>query len=272
VNNYIEFKIYKDDKINYTKNTYGSYYNDSFYAKTIVDKIKNAKFRNEVDNILKNANIEENARRYYINKIENSVAFYNYYRVPLYGPKRLISGEELLNYVNTLSLTDIKNLKITPVSFNRVAIVVSGTQCGKIPYEGNKIEIYNKNNASVEPILGIINSSYVIIKDMEYSESKDVSNNLNEDGYTTFVLSTSNITYKLYNVPGILYATAADRLDYNTIKDKFGRYGEKLNKIQEDTQIFDEDAKYLLVLTVPSDSIPNIVSMGDEDIYIVNVE
>ncbi|MBW9222554.1 DUF515 domain-containing protein [Methanothermococcus sp. SCGC AD-155-C09] len=272
VSNYIRFIEYKNDVINDIKNAYGPYYEDSFYAKTLVYKIKNTKSKNEVDNIIKNANIEENAKKYYINEIENSVAYYNYYRVPIYGPKRLISGKELLNYVKKLSLTEIKNINITPVSFNRVAIVVSGTQCGKIPYEGSKIEIYNKNNASVEPILGIINSSYVIVSNIDYMEFKNVSNILSEDGYTTSVISISNITYNMTNVPGILYATAADRLDYNKIKDKFGRYGEKLNKIQEDTQIFDEKAKYLLVLSVPSDSIPDLISMKAEEIYIVNVE
>ena len=237
-----------------------------------MNKIERAKSKDEVDNIIKNANIEENARRDYINGIENNLTFSRYYTVSIHSSKKLMSGDELLNYVKNLNLADLKNLEITPISFNKVAIVVSATQCGEIPHEGSSIKIYNKNNASMEPIFGIVDSSYVIVNDISYSESKNVENTLNEDGYATSVSSTSDISYSLENVPGILYATAADRLDYNKIKNKFSRYGEKLNKIQEDTQIFDENAKYLLVLSIPSDSIPNLISMNRDNIYIVSME
>ena len=204
---------------------------------------------------------------YYLKSIENSVSPDKYYALPVFGKKIIMSGKELIDYVKKLNLEDIKNLKITPVSFNEVALVVPAPQCGKMPLEGSKIEIYDRKNASMEPIPGIVNSSYVILSDINYTEIKNVSGILSEGGDTTSLTDISKIKYSLQNVPGVLYATAAGKLDYYKIINKFGRYGEKLNKITSDTQIFDKNVEYLLIVSVPSDDISKLLSI--KDIYIV---
>ena len=181
-----------------------------------------------------------------------------------------MSGKELIDYVKKLSLTEIKNLTIVPVSFNKVAIVVPATHCGKIPFEGSKIEIYDRENVSMEPIPGIVDTSYVIVNDIKYEEFKNTTSTLIDDVDATTLLSVSNIIYSLKNVPAVLHATAAGKLDYYKILNKFGRYGEKFNKITSDTQIFDENAKYLLIVSVPSDDIPKLLSI--KDIYIARIE
>jgi len=267
---YIEFRKYKEETINNIKNMYGKYYSKSLYAQYIVNKIEEANSIEEIDSILKNSNIEENAKIYYLKSIENSVDLNEYYAILVFGKKTLISGKELIDYVKKLSLADIKNLTIVPVSFNKVAIVVPATHCGKIPFEGSKIEIYDKGNLSMEPIPGMVDSAYVIVGNIKYKESKSTSSTLNEDGDTTTLSTTSDIEYSLENVPGVIYATAAGKLDYNKIISKFGRYGEKFNKITSDTQIFDENAKYLLIVSIPSDTIPKLLSI--KDMYIVRVE
>ena len=81
--------------------------------------------------------------------------------------------------------------------------------------------------------------------------------------------SSSSISYSLDNLPGILHATVIDRLDYYSIKNTFGNYGEKLNKIEDDTQIFDENVNYFLIISIPSDKIPDVVKTNSEDIIIV---
>ncbi|HIQ38685.1 MAG TPA: DUF515 domain-containing protein [Methanothermococcus okinawensis] len=268
--NYIKLKRYKEEIIENIKSIYGKYYFESLYARYIVNKIQKASSTEEIDLILKKSNIEENAKMYYLNSIENSIHPDKYYALPVFEKKTIMSGKELIDYVKKLNLEDIKNLKIIPVSFNKVALVVPAPQCGKIPFEGSKIEIYDRENVSMEPIPGIVNSSYVIVSDINYRESKSVSSTLSEDSDTTTLSTTSDIEYSLQNVPGVLYATAAGKLDYYKIIDKFGRYGEKLNKITSDTQIFDKNAKYLLIVSIPSDDIPKLLSI--KDIYIVRVE
>jgi len=265
--NYIKLKRYKEEVIKNIKNIYGKYYLESLYAQYITNKIQNANSTEEIDLILKKSNIEENAKMYYLKSIENSVSPDKYYALPVFGKKIIMSGKELIDYVKKLNLEDIKNLKIIPVSFNEVALVVPALQCGKMPLEGSKIEIYDRKNTSMEPIPGIVNSSYVILSDINYEETKSVSGILSEDGDTTSLTDTSTIKYSLQNVPGVLYATAAGKLDYYKIINKFGRYGEKLNKIISDTQIFDKNAEYLLIVSVPSDDISKLLSI--KDIYIV---
>lgn len=269
VRDYITFKDYKESVIKSIKETYGKYYDKSFYAKSLVSKIRDAKSQNEVDEIIKNSNIEENVKEYYINDIKHQAVLANNFEVEVGNTKKLMSGNEILNYVSRLSLVELKGMKITPIVFNKLTMIVSASQCGKIPHEGDKILIYFKNDSSKEPITAIINSSYVIVKDISYSESKSTSSSLDDNGDSSSVSSSSSISYSLSNIPGILHATAADKLDYNRINKKLGRYGEKLNKIESDTQIFDNNIQYLLILSVPSDSVPELISLKSSDAYIV---
>ena len=187
-----------------------------------------------------------------------------------------------------MSLNELKQLSIERVSFNLITLTVSASQCGKIPMEGDYIYIYNKGSLAsqqqsaqqvaqmgasttpnVEPIECVVNASYIVAKDISYSESKSVSSSVSDDGGSSSASSSSSISYSLSNINGILHATAVDKLDYNKIKNKFGNYGLKLNKIEDDTQIFDSDVQYLLILSVPSDAVPELISMNSDDIYIV---
>jgi hypothetical protein len=266
---YITFRDYKEGVISSIKDTYGKYYDRSFYAKALVSKIENAKSQEEINEIIKNSNIEENAKEFYIKDIENQLVFGDSFEVEVGNTKKLMSGDEVINYVSKLSLVELKGVKVTPVSFNKLTMIVSASQCGKIPHEGDKILIYYKNDSSKEPIMAIIDSSYVIVKDITYSESKSTSSSLSDGGDSDSVSSSSSISYSLSNIPGILHATAADKLDYNKISEKFGRYGERLNKIESDTQIFDDSVQYLLILSVPTDSVPELISLESSNAYIV---
>ena len=266
---YLTFKDYKEGVIHSIKDTYGKYYDRSFYAKALVSKIENAKSQEEINEIIKNSNIEENVKGYYVKDIENQLVFGDSFEVEVGNTKKLMSGDEVINYVSKLSLVELKGVKITPVSFNKLTMIVSASQCGKIPHEGDKILIYYKNDSSKEPVMAIIDSSYVIVKDISYSESKSASSSLSDGGNSDSVSSSSSISYSLSNIPGILHATAADKLDYNKISEKFGRYGERLNKIESDTQIFDDSVQYLLILSVPTDSVPELISLESSNAYIV---
>ncbi len=269
VKEYISFKNYKESVINSIKNTYGKYYDRSFYAQSLVNRIKNAQSQKEIDEIIKNSDIEDNVKKYYIDDIKNQIKFGNNFEVKIGNTERLMTGNEIMNYVSTLNLAELKSIKITPVRFDKVTMVVSASQCGKIPRQGDKILIYFKNDSSEKPIMAIVNSSYVIVKDISYSERKSVSSSVNDEGDTSSVSSTSSISYSLTNIPGILHATAADKLDYNKINEEFGKYGEKLNKIESDTQIFDDNVKYLLILSVPEDSVPDLITLKSSNAYIV---
>jgi len=271
---YIELRKYKDNAINTVKKIYGKYYDESPYAQSIVYKIQRAVSKQEIERILRMSNIEEDAKRYYIEEVRNKVEPDKYYAIPVFKKKKLMKGVEVINYIERLSLTEIKNItkEIEPVSFNKVAIVVPAVQCGKVPFEGSKVEIYDRSNTSKKPIPGIVDSSHILIRNINYTETKHIFNTLTEDKYTSELSSTSGIKYFLTNVPGILYATAAEKLDYYKIINKFGKYGDKFNKITSDTQLFDEKAKYLLIVSVPSTDIPRLLSIEPYHLYITVTE
>ncbi len=264
---YINFRNYKEDVINSIKETYGKYYDKSFYARTIVSKINGANSKDEINEIIKNSNIEDNAREYYLNDIKNQVSLGHNFKVEVGNTKKLMSRDEVLNYVNGLSLAELKSIVITPVSFAKITMTVNAIQCGNIPHSGDKIDIYSKDGSFL--CSGIINSSYVILKDISYSESKSTSSSLDDNGDSNSVSGSSSISYSLSNIPGILHATAIDKLDYNKISKKFEKFGEKLNKIESNTQIFDDSVKYFLIISVPNDNVPEIIQMNTNDIVIV---
>jgi len=230
---YIEFKKYKEDVINSIKNMYGEYFYESSYAQYIVYKIQKATSKEEVEEILKESNIEENIKMYYIEKIKNKIDPDKYYTIPIFKKKRLMKGIDIINYIKKLSLTELKNIikELEPVSSNKVAIVVPASQCGKVPLKGSKVEIYNKKNTSEEPIQGVIDFSYLIVENIDYKEVTNISHILQEDSDISILNTTSYINYSLKGIPAVLYATAAGKLDYYQIIEKFGKYGEKFNKI-----------------------------------------
>jgi len=290
---YINFKENQQKKIADIKDVCGTHYTECIYAQSIVSKIENAKSSEELINILTSDvlnKIQNEARDKYLEEKKHELEFGDYFSVNVGVTKKLMTKEEALNYISKMSLNELKQLSIKRVSFNLITLTVSASQCGKIPMEGDYIYIYNKGSLAsqqqttqqtnqtsvtatpsntVEPIECVVNASYIVAKDISYSESKSMSSSVSDDGGSSSASSSSSISYSLSNINGILHATAVDKLDYNKIKDKFGNYGLKLNKIEDDTQIFDSDVQYLLILSVPSDAVPELISMNSDDIYIV---
>jgi len=289
--NYINYKNKQQEKIAHVKDICGDYYNECIYAQSIVDEIENAKSLQEISAILTSDvlnKIQNEAKDKYLEEKRHELEFGNYFNIGIGVTKKLMTKDEALDYISKMSLYELKKLSIERVSFNLITLTVSASQCGKIPMEGDYIYIYNKkeldNNqqqtipmntstmptpTTIEPIECVVNASYIVAKDISYSESKSVSSSVNDNGGSSSASSSSSISYSLSNINGILHATAADKLDYNKIKDKFGNYGLKLNKIEDDTQIFDSNVQYLLILSVPSDSVSEIITMDSDDIYIV---
>jgi len=268
---YIELKKYKEDAINQIKNSYGKYYNESTKAQELVRKITMAKTQQEVDELFRESNIENEVRTMLNEKLMKKLSSDDeYYYIKMGDERRFMSKEDFVEFMKSLSISQLKELSVEPVSqLSKLTIVVSAKQCGKIPLSGDTILIYNKKDLQEPPEYAIVDSAYVILPSIGYSEQKSASSTASDNGDTTSISSSSSISYSLDNLPGVLHATAADKLDYETIREKFGRYGEKLNKIEEDTQIFDENVDYLLIIIVPSEQVPNLISHNSEDLYIV---
>ncbi|EHP86564.1 DUF515 domain-containing protein [Methanotorris formicicus] len=266
---YLQLKNYKDITIQQIKSMYGNFYSQSLKAQELVRKIMGANSIEEVDKIFKSVNIEEDIRNIIDNQIDRVLASGDeYYYVEINGKSKFMSKEEIEKYRNMWTLSELKTLSITPVSqLSTVAIKISAKQCGKLPHRNDIISIYSKDGSFVT--YGIIDSSYVILSSISYSETKSVSTNLNEYGDSYSSSSSSSISYNLNNLPGVLHATVIGRLDYKTIKEKFGKYGDKLNKIEDDTQIFDENVDYLLIISIPSDKIPDIIQIDPKDMVFV---
>ena len=270
--NKIAFKNYKANSVNLIKNTYGKYYTKSIYAQSLTNEIENANSKEEINKIISSANIEEDAKKYYLEAVLSKIGQGENFEVDIGGAPKIMSKEELSEYVSKMSLSQLKTFELTtPVSFNKITMIVGATQCGKMPLKGDQIYIYDKSNPNNTPIEGIVNSSYIIASDtIEYRETKDTSSEISEDDDKTKTSSKSSIEYTLSGINGILHATAINKLDPNKIKDKFGNYGIKLNEISEDTQIFDDSVQYVLILSVPSDSVSTLISLdASNNIYIV---
>ena len=269
--NKIAFKNYKANSVNLIKNTYGKYYTKSIYAQSLTNEIENANSKEEINKIISSANIEEDAKKYYLEAVLSKIGQGENFEVDIGGAPKIMSKEELSEYVSKMSLSQLKTFELTtPVSFNKITMIVGATQCGKMPLKGDQIYIYDKSNPNNTPIEGIVNSSYIIASEISYTESKSTSSSISDgSGDSTSASSSSSISYNLGNINGILHATAIDKLDPNKIKDKFGNYGIKLNEISEDTQIFDDSVQYVLILSVPSNSVSTLISLDASNIYIV---
>ncbi|AIJ05912.1 hypothetical protein JH146_1069 [Methanocaldococcus bathoardescens] len=266
---YISFKNYKIETINQIKSIYGDYYSLSPYAQDLVHKISLAESPEEIKNLLKTADIERDLRNIIEKQINYALSSGDkYYYVEVGEKSQFMTRDEIIRYKNFWTLSELKSLKITPISqLNKVAIEISAKQCGKLPHKGDIVSIYSKDGSFIT--YAIIDSSYVIISSISYSESKSTSSNINELGDSYSSSSSSSISYSLNNIPGILHATVIDKLDYNKIKEMFGEYGKKLNEIEDDTQIFDENVNYFLIISIPDDKIPDIIKLNSKDITIV---
>ncbi|WP_048059168.1 DUF515 domain-containing protein [Methanococcus vannielii] len=271
VRDYLQIKRYKALAVDQIKSMYGEYYRSSLKANELERKINDAKTTSEVDTLFKQANVEEEIKEILERSLQRTIGSGdNYFYVKMAGQSYFMTKENVLDITKSMGIMQLKEFTITPVSnLNKLTVTVSSKQCGKMPLSGDSVLIYNKNTPESPMGYAIIDSSYVILPNIGYSEERAVSNKITDDDVSSNLETTSSISYSLNNLPGVLHATAADKLDIATVNEKFGRYGEKLNKISENTQIFDENVKYMLIIAVPSESVSAIVSQKSEDLYIV---
>jgi len=271
VKDYLQIKRYKTLAITQIKDMYGEYYGSSLKANELERKINDADTTAEVDELFKQANVEEEVKEILEKSLEKTITSGDsYFYVNMAGQEYFMTKDDVLEITSSMGIMQLKEFSITPISnLNKLTIVVSSKQCGKIPLSGDSVLIYNKNTPESPVAYAVIDTSYVILPDIGYSEERSISNVINDEGSESTVESTSSISYSLNNLPGVLHATAADKLDIGTVIDKFGSYGERLNKIEDNTQIFDDNVNYLLIVAVPSEKVSGLVAQKSEDLYIV---
>ncbi|XRO74845.1 DUF515 domain-containing protein [Methanocaldococcus sp. 28A] len=274
---YIKLKEYKETIINYIKNYYGKFYNMSTLAQETVFKIQSANTIGEVNKIyneyiqLRDSDLESIKSQYkakllqdIYNIIETGNIFY------LKSEKQFITKEQLLNILKTADINELENIKNnleTPSELCKVSLVVSPNQLPDLPKKGEILNIYNKNGSLITSTL--VDRVYVIVKNVQYSESKSVESSVSMYGSTIKKSANSNIQYNINDIPGILHATVIGRLDYNKIEQMFEDYGYRLNELEQKTQILDtNNVKYLLVLYVPQDTVNDLAKQKPENLYI----
>ncbi|WP_457612354.1 DUF515 domain-containing protein [Methanocaldococcus sp.] len=256
------------------KNSYGSLLEYSDKAKKAINEINLATSIDEINKILNslNENIEEDKKEIVDNIILKSLYFGDkYYYVKAVEDnqtiERFLDRNNLIKFKNTLDYKTLKNLIIQPVSeFKKVALEVSAKQCGDLPVSNSVIAIYNTKGNLVT--YALVDSSYVVLSNINYGESKSASENVNTpvDQYSTS--QSSNVNYNLNNLPGVLQATVIGKLDYYKIKQMFGEFGYKLNKLSKETQIFDDKMNYLLILLVPDDGLSKLLKENKNNLVI----
>lgn len=271
VQSYLQIKRYKTLAITQIKDMYGEYYGSSLKANELERKINDAETTAEVDELFKQANVEDEVKEILENSLEKTIESGDaYFYVNMAGQEYFMTKDDVLAITSSMGIMQLKEFSIMPVSnLNKLTIVVSSKQCGKIPLSGDSVLIYNKNTPEAPIGYAVIDTSYVILPNIGYSEERSVSNVINDEGSESTIESTSSISYSLNNLPGVLHATAADKLDIATVTEKFGSYGERLNKIEDNTQIFDDNVDYLLIVAVPSEKVSGLVAQKSEDLYIV---
>ncbi|MCS3900677.1 DUF515 domain-containing protein [Methanococcus voltae] len=267
---YIQVKEYKDSSIGQIIAMYGSYYDYSSRAPELVRKIQSANSIAEIDEYFSTIDIKSE-----ITTVLNSYVDYQlssgdeYYYVKTKTTKIFINRDNLQKYVESLNLGSLDGFSITSVKgMDKVTIMLTSDQCGKLPEVGEFIKIYSKNDTNFLTY-AIVDNSYMALSNLEYSETKMVSSAVEDDGNKDTLESSSSVSYSLDNVPGILHATVAGKLDYSSVSSKFSSYGQKLNEIEEKTQIFDDNVNYVLIVSIPSEQIPLLISKDSEELVIV---
>ncbi|CAB3290145.1 conserved protein of unknown function [Methanocaldococcus lauensis] len=307
---YIKLKEYKENLKNQIKNIYGNYVSESPLAQKVMSEIDLAKSIDEAGNIYL-ANLEklkEDAKQYYISKYRNEVVNSKYVRVMIDNREYLYTTDNFLKALNNYDLETLKNLKLYKVTMCEATLPVLASYCGNLPKPGDKIIIYEFVNFSKKNIIKLkdekklfdyykwynipknetinkgslpIPISEAIVKDVyvifpldtvSYSESKSSKVTISQDDDTTSASKDVNINYQLTGISNILHAAVMGKIDYNTLRYKLRDYGYRLNKLEEDTQIFDPNVVYLLVVEIPSDRAPEIIGLDLDKTAIVKIK
>ena len=306
-NKYVKLKEYKESLKNQIKNIYGDYFVESPLAQKIIAEIDLAKSTDEAGNIYVN-NIEklkEDAKKYYIDKYKSEALDSRYVRVVIDDKEHLLTKDEFLKKLNNYDLATLKKLKVYKVSMCEATLPVLAEYAGKFPKPGDKIMVYELINVSKEgtvtldkdkikneymfwnitenisltgviavPISeAIVKEVYVVLPtdSIGYSETKSSTVTLTQDDDTTSASKDINIQYQLTGVSNLLHTAVMGKIDYNKLKYKFSEYGYRLNKLEDETQLFDPNVIYLFVIEVPSDKTSEIVMLDYYNSAIVKI-
>jgi hypothetical protein len=306
-NKYVKLKEYKESLKNQIKNIYGDYFVESPLAQKIIAEIDLAKSTDEAGNIYVN-NIEklkEDAKKYYIDKYKSEALDSRYVRVVIDDKEHLLTKDEFLKKLNNYDLATLKKLKVYKVSMCEATLPVLAEYAGKFPKPGDKIMVYELINVSKEgtvtldkdkikneymfwnitenisltgviavPISeAIVKEVYVVLptNSIGYSETKSSTVTLTQDDDTTSASKDINIQYQLTGVSNLLHTAVMGKIDYNKLKYKFSEYGYRLNKLEDETQLFDPNVIYLFVIEVPSDKTSEIVMLDYYNSAIVKI-
>ncbi|XRO76388.1 DUF515 domain-containing protein [Methanocaldococcus sp. 10A] len=274
---YIKLKEYKKSVINNIKNYYGEFYNMSTLAQETVFKIQAADSLEEVNKIYEKymqvrdsdlESLESQYREKLLRDIYNIIDTGNIFY--LKSEKQFITKKQILNILTTADINELENIKnnlVIPSKLNKVSLVISPNQLPNLPKKGEILNIYNNNGTLITSAL--VDRAYVLVKNVQYSESKSVDSSVSRYDTSIKKSANSNIQYSINDIPGILHATVIGRLDYNKIVQMFENYGYRLNELEQKTQILDIDnVKYLLVLYVPQDTVNDLAKQKPENLYI----
>ena len=249
--------------------------------------------------------LKEDAKKYYIDKYKSEALDSRYVRVVIDDKEHLLTKDEFLKKLNNYDLATLKKLKVYKVSMCEATLPVLAEYAGKFPKPGDKIMVYELINVSKEgtvtldkdkikneymfwnitenisltgviavPISeAIVKEVYVVLPtdSIGYSETKSSTVTLTQDDDTTSVSKDINIQYQLTGVSNLLHTAVMGKIDYNKLKYKFSEYGYRLNKLEDETQLFDPNVIYLFVIEVPSDKTSEIVMLDYYNSAIVKI-
>jgi len=304
-NKYISLKEYKEKLKNQIKNIYGVNFDESPFAQKIAAEIDLADSMEDAGKIF-TENVEklrEDAKKYYIDKYKN-FANSKYVRVLIENQEYLMTGDEFLKALESYDLVTLKKLKVYKVTMCEVPLVVSAKDCGELPKPGDKIMVYdtlnisdiveldvsklpqdlglwklkeNINNTPVRSVLpvaiteAVVKDAYVIVpSNISYSESKSSSITIEQDDDSSKASKNMEVKYSLSGINSILHAAVMGKVDYNKVAYTLGKYGYRLNKLEKETQLFNGDDMYLLIIEVPSDRISMVISSTTPSIVKIN--
>ena len=305
-NKYIAIKNYKENLKNSIKRLYGDYYFDSPLAQKIISEIDTANSINEAKNIYVSnfEQLKEDARKYYIEKYKSQVLNSKYVKIVIDGKEHILTRDKFLEKLEEYDLATLKKLKVSSINMCEVTLPVLAKYVGAPPKPGDRIMVYEFVNVSENTVVlnkdklkneysfwnftgniaktgiiavpiseAIVKDVYVVLpsNSITYSETKSSEVTLTQDEETESAKKELNIEYKLNGITNILHAAVMGKIDYNKLTYKLGKYGYRLNKLEDETQIFDPEVIYLFVIEVPSDKSSEIVGLGFDNSAIAKI-
>jgi len=302
---YVTLKDYKENLKNQIKSIYGENFAESPFAQKIAAEIDLAETAEEAGNIFKeNAEkLNEDAKKYYIDKFK-IYGKAKYVRVFIDNQEYLMSGKEFLKELESYDLVTLKKLKVYKITMCEVPLIVPARACGELPKPGDKIIVYDtinisdiveldvsklptdlgvwkvkkninntpkKSTLSIPITEAIVKEAYILTpSNMSYSESKSSSITISQDADTSSASKDVKVEYNLQGLNNILHAAVMGKVDYNKVASVLEKYGYRLNKLEKETQLFNGDDTYLLIIEVPSDKVSMVVSSTTPSIVKIN--